>query len=130
MAKEKKFEDKFKFLSPEKFEEYAGMPEEEIVETIKAQSNHLDLCIKTKASSDYLKDIKKDISDFRKDWQKNNAEEWERVNDALKELKDKRDEGIADAIDEQKELEGGLNDAIKGAKEHIEALLYCLRFHR
>ena len=121
---------KYKFLSKEKFEEYSEMGETELVQTIKDQAAHQEMCKTKKSGSDFLKDIKSDISDFRKKWQLENAEEWEILNDDLKALREKRDEGIQEAIDERKEYEGGLNDAIKGSNEHIEALLYCLRFHQ
>ena len=131
MAKEKKW--KYKFLSEEKFAEYQDMDEDTLVNTIKEQASYLDQCKKAKASSDYLKDIKKDIADFRKDWQKTNpekVEEIEQLKAQIKDIQDERDKAIQDALDEKKDLEGGLNDAIKGANEHIEALLFCLRFHR
>ena len=127
MAKGKKW--KYKHLTEEKFAEYQGLEEEELVKTLKAQAEYQEQC-KSAKNNDYLKDLKKDIADFRRDWNKDHASELEEAKAAMDALKEARDEGIQDALDEKKDLEGGLNDALVGANEHIEALLFCLRFHK
>lgn len=128
MAKEKKW--KYKHLTQDKFDEYQNMSEADLIETIKAQASYQDQCLKAKAGSEILKDVKKDVADYRKKWMKENAQEWEDAQAAIDELKKKRDEAIEEALQEMKDVAGALNDAIAGANEHIEALLFCLRFHK
>ena len=123
---------KLKFVSPEKFEEYKSMTKEELVETLKDQHAHLEVVEAKKSSSEYLKEIRSEINEFRKDWGKRYPEKLDeiaRLKEEIKAIEAERDADIENDLEEKKELEASLNENIRGAKEHITALVYCLRFN-
>lgn len=124
---------KLKHVSEEKFEEYQNMSEEELVESLKSQHAYLEECEKKKKDSDLLKEYRSEINDFRKKWKKENPEKQEeidRLKEEIKSIEAERDAKIMTDLDEKKELEGGFRDSIAGAKEHIDCMVFCLRFHR
>lgn len=132
MAKKKKFP--YKFVTPGQLEDYRDMGKEELVENLLEKNQHLKTSKASKKGSDYLKELAKDISEFRKENSVKMPNDdgttvnsvIEQLTEELKELKEIRDTKIADAIEEKKELEGGMNDAIKASQEHIDLILSLL----
>lgn len=131
MAKKKKQPKwKYKYVSEEKFEEYQNMSEDELVQTLKEQSAYHKKCVREKAGSDLLKELKSEIAEFRKLWAEKNPDSMEEIfqlKEQIKEIEEKRDSDIADDLEEKKDLEGGFNDAIKGAQEHVNVIVEVLR---
>ncbi len=121
MAKKKKWP--YKFISPDQMEGYKKMTKAQLVDALVEKNSHLKISEKTKKDSEYLKEINKEISDFRKE---NSSVELVNCEGELKGLKELRDEKISDSIDEAKDLAGGFNDAINASKEHISTLLSLL----
>lgn len=121
MAKTKKFP--YKFLTPNQLDEYKKLSKADVVDALSRKNGDLQTSVKAKKDSDYLKELTKEISEFRKE---NSSDELLQLEQELKGLKEDRDEKISDAIDEQKDLNGGFNDAINASKEHIGVLLSLL----
>ena len=123
---------KLKYVSKEKFAEYKLMDQETLVETLKSQHAHLEVEEGKKKDSQYLREMRSEINQFRKDWAKTQpekADEIKRLKEEAKNLELERDTAIEADLEEKKELEGVLNEQIAGAKEHIMTISYCLRFN-
>ena len=111
MAKKAKW--KYKHLSEEKFEEYREMSKDGLIEAIKHQSSYLEESVKEKKGSALLKELRKEIADYRKIWADQHPEEAgeiESLQASLKEAKDDRDAKIEEDLNEKKDLEGSFND--------------------
>lgn len=131
MAKKKT--KKLKFVSDDKMEEYQNMSESELVASIKSQHAHIESAENKKKSSEFLKEARSEISEYRKTWSDENPEKVEEIEDlkaGLKVIKDERDAKIEQDLEEKKDLESGFNDNINGAKEHLMCMAFCLRFHQ
>lgn len=129
MAK-KKNKWKYKYVSEEKFQEYENMSEEELVDSLKKQSAYHKQCIREKKGSETLKELRAEINEYKKKWADSNPEamaDIEGLKEQIKEIEAKRDEKIADDLEEKKDLEGGFRDAINGAQEHINVMVDLLR---
>ena len=108
------------------------MSKDELIETLQSQHAHLEVEEGKKKNSQYLKEMRSEINDFRKDWGKKNPEsldEIARLKEEVKAIESVRDADIESDLQEKKDLEGTLNDCINGAKEHITSLVFCLRFN-
>lgn len=121
MAKKEKFP--FKFLTPTQLEDYNKLDRDGVIEALLRKNMDLSNCVSAKKGNEYLKELGKEISDFRKD---NSTPELLELEEQVKAEKEIRDEKIADAIDEYKDLSGGLNDGINACKEHVGLLLDLL----
>jgi len=136
MAKKKKKDegpwDKFKFIEMDKYQEYDDLSEDELIETLKKQQDEYRRVFLEKKNSEYLKEMKKEISEYRKGWAKENpqlVEEKEQLQDQIKTINNERDAQIESDLEEKAALEGGMNDSINGAKEHILCITEILRKH-
>ena len=117
---------KLKFVPEELYERYTEMTQEELITELKIRSANLKRFIKEKKESEYLKELNKEIAEYRKDWKENNpqlVEDYEATKEAMVSARDAK---IMGDIKEKKDLEGGFNDAIKGAKEYVDVLVDCL----
>jgi hypothetical protein len=124
---------KNKHVSDDKFEEYRNMTEEELVTRLKSQHAYLEEVEHKKKSSDLLKEMRSEINEYRKTWAKQNPEqvaEIERLKEEIKSIENERDAKIDQDLEEKKDLEASFRESIAGAKEHISALVFCLRFHQ
>ena len=118
MAKKKKYP--YKYIRPEQLDEYKDMGRENLIDSIMEKNAQLETCVSAKKNNGYLKELGKEISEFRKE---HSTQELIDLEQELKEQKESRDEEIEDSIGEKKDIEGGLNDAINANKEHISILL-------
>ena len=122
---------KSKYLSPEQFEEITQLSEEELVAKIKEQDEFLSEKEDERKGSELLKEMRAEIKEYRDKCDTNNPEdvaELERLKDAMKAIKTARDAAIESDLEEKKETEAIHRDNINGAKAHIRAMCYCLRF--
>ena len=124
---------KTKHVSDEKFEEYSNMSEDELVAMLKVQDAFLETQVDKKKKSEILKETRAEINEYRKIWGKENPQALETIATLKEEIKDieaGRDAKIEQDLEDKKEMEAGFNELIAGAKEHVGALVYCLRFHQ
>jgi len=124
---------KLKLVSEAKFEEYKNMSKEELVEALKAQHAYLEIEEKKKKGSDLLKEYRSEINEYRKRWAKQNPDkvsEIERLKEEIKAIQEERDDKIAQDLEEKKDIESGFREVIAGAREHIDCMVFCLRFHQ
>lgn len=124
---------KLKFVSKEKFEVYQHMTVDELVATIKTQHAFLESQETIKKGSSLLKEIKSEISEYKKNWGLENPEKLEEIEalkESIKKIQNERDAKIDADLEEKKSMEAGFNDQINGAKEHLLCLAFCLRFHQ
>lgn len=130
MGKKKAPKWHYKYVTPEKFNEYEEMSEEELIETLKNQSAYHQECVNEKKFSDLFKELKSEINEYKKKWEEENpskVEEIASLRDQIKAIQEERDEKIESDIEEKKELEAGFRDAINGAQEHINVIVDLLR---
>lgn len=128
MAKAKKKKWKYKFLTEDKFEEYKALSKDGVIEALKKQAAYADEKEKAKRASSAIKTLAEEIKEYRDNYRDKDA--IDEAKEKLDELKKKRDLEIISELDDKKHLEGAMSDEIKGAKEHVKALLFILRFHK
>ena len=125
MAKKKK---KYKWVEEDKLEEYKNLSEVDLIAKIKKQHAYLETAQKKKKDSSVLKELRGEVNEFRKIWKKKYPEKVKEIEDLkadIKAIESKRDAKIMEDLDEKKLMEGGFNDSIAGAKEHMEAMVFC-----
>jgi gas vesicle protein len=133
MAKKKKEKmpwEKLKYVSEHKYKEYEAMDKDQLVAALKVQRAHQLELKKEKAQSGTLKEIRAELKEYRDKWADENPQlvgEIEDCKERIKEIQKERDEEIEQYLEEKKDLEGGFNDSIKGAQEHINVQLDFLR---
>jgi hypothetical protein len=120
MARRKK---KFKFISETQLEEYHEMSSEELTNHLIQKYKDLSSAKKRKKEDSYLKELNKEITEYKKT---NTTQEIEEAREAYEDLVAQRDQKIADDIEELKETRAGFDDAIKAFKEHVDFLLGTL----
>jgi hypothetical protein len=118
---------KLKFVPEEVYQKYTMMSQDDLILELKRRLANLSEYKSVKKNNEYLKDLKKELADYRKTWKKENPKLVEDYESLKAEYISARDEKILADIDELKDLEGGFNDAIKGAKEYVEVLMDCIQ---
>lgn len=125
MAKQKKEKWRYKHLSEDKFNEYLRLTKDQVIETLKTQCTFLDEKKLKKKKSSSLKTLAAEIKEYKQNYKKN-----DQIAEAKAEydkLVAERDKEIYDEIEDRKALLGAMQDDIKGAEEHRDALLHILR---
>lgn len=123
MAKSKKL----KFVSEEQVNEYKKADLDTLLSGLIRKSDQLNDAEDKKKKSQYLKELRDEIREYRKDWEANHEAEMEAAKQVMDSIKEERDEKIEDAITEKKELEGGFNDGINAMKEHVRVIIDCIK---
>lgn len=122
---------KYKHVSEDKVEEYQSLDKEGCIAALRTQSAYLDDMVNKKKTSEVLKELRGEVNEYRKKWNKENPDqvaELDRLKAQADDIKAERDKRILSDLDEKADLEGGFNDSINGCKEHIDCLVHCLRF--
>jgi len=122
---------KNKYVTEDQFNEYTELTEDQVVDKLKVHHSYLEEQELEKKGSELLKEIKGEIKEYRDKWNDENPDivaEMERLQEEIKAIKADRDTKIESDIEEQKAATADYNDKINGAKAHIRALVFCLRF--
>lgn len=121
MARKKKYP--YKYVRPEELDEYRSMNKDALIHILVQKNALLVECTKAKSESTVLKDMTKEIAEYRQAY---NVEDIENCEKELKTLKEKRDEVIEEDLAELKDLKAGMTDAIKANAEYVKVLLSLL----
>ncbi len=120
---------KLKFVSEGQLEEYKNADFRTLLSGLILRSNSVKELTDKKKSSDYLKELRSEISEYRKNWEADHKNEMEAAKSVLEDIKTERDENLEEALEEKKDLEAGFNDGINAMKEHVNVIIDCMKMH-
>lgn len=103
------------------------MSQDELIKELKIRLANLSDYKQKKSNSEYLKETRKEIADYRKNWKKEHPKEVEEFEAFKESYNAEKDKKIIDDLAELKDLEAGFNDAINGAKEYVEVVIESIR---
>ena len=124
--KEKK-PKKLKYVPEEFVGKCSRMEQNDLIQELKTRLANLADYKDKKSNDAFLKEARKEIADYRKEWKKDHPKEVEEF-EAFKEAYTReKDEKIEDDLVEVKDLEYIHNESINGAKEYVEVVIESIR---
>ena len=118
---------KLKYVSEDFVGKCSRMEQNDLIQELKTRLANLADYQHKKSNDEFLKEARKEIADYRKDWKKENPKlvaEFEAFKESYNSDKDKK---IEDDLVELKDLEYIHNESINGAKEYIEVVIESIR---